>query len=283
MTWNAFSILSILSLTGCSSFLDTAYLTGPLELDSDISTAKNITTQGFNFYPFELSDAKVTSEDFNAMQNLTTKELVTAGFRNQLALNVTPGNNEHHKSGFFIAYIPADEIDIEDKKAINSYVKTHYYKPAIEKYMVNEPKSTVYKTRYVDEESLLMQGSICNSDAALRIKSVGYNATAECDMGYIEDKQTFNGIRYATVETMPFTPETKATRYIVATAPWSYIDIPVLKNISTNMFWAYVPKLNADNSQITSASGHRYTFLSFPYVTSKNNSAYLFAIQEKLN
>lgn len=241
MKTNIFKIMSLstlLLLSGCSARYLSSSDPAPVSPDTTDSVAMQSLKQGLQFIPWKMEDTLVAEDSTLSSGNIVYSTAIIGGVISGLSgswLNVASfAPNPKRDYMYITAYVPADNIDISDKKAIEAYIRSNYIVPAINRFIANE-KDTNYPTKLVDKNKLTYSGNICR----FMQDDVDLAAKKTCTMG-----DTYHPIRYATPESgLIFEPEVNAKRYIVATtvANGYFHQAMYIPYIDTNMIFTYVP------------------------------------------
>lgn len=244
----AITTAAILALSGCATNPKEFDFTPKAVNESD-SFAMQVLKSSYN--PGLLFDMKDTELPEDAYQNVLDYGTSSAiGLMAGGALGALKGlgwaalfntsSHPHLDYIHYIAYVPADDIDITDYDAINSYIKKNYLYPALESYVASDENKKLERPveilDYANGE-FNIKGEACY---ALQYGTPNYES---CQLFW---NQNTLSIRYATAETgLPFKPSVKANRYIVA----RIVDLRLgssilLKHIKTDMMYAFVPALS---------------------------------------
>jgi len=235
---NVISLSALLLLQGCSARFLSASDPEPLTPDMNDSIAMQSLKQGMQHIPWDIKDTLVDKDDPLSSGSIVYSSAIIGGVIMGLSgswmnlASLAPNPKKDYM--YMTAYVPADNIDISDKDAINAYIKENYIVPAINRFIANE-KNTKYPTKLVDENKLTYSGNICRfmqDDEDLA-------ANKTCVMG-----DQYHPIRYAGPEFgLVFNPDITAKRYIIATAVAQSYFHPVMYSsyIDTNMIFTYAP------------------------------------------
>lgn len=249
------AVSAVLGLSGCATSQAKLDYT-PAPLNKNNSFAMQVLESGFNPYvPFDIEDAELPEDAYQNVLNYGTSSavgLLAGGAMGALkglgwAAVFNSGSNPAKSYIQYIAYIPAENIDINDKGAINSYIKKNYITPALESYIASdENKNQVRPTKLLDfaNGEYKIKGEACY---AVKIGEPEYDG---CQLFWNANTHI---IRYATTETgLPFKPTAGAGKYIVAriTDPRMRSSV-ILKHIKSELFYAYVPAMGYKTEHIS--------------------------------
>ncbi len=275
---------AILALSGCATS-PKEYDFTPKAVNASDSFAMQVLKSSYN--PGLLFDMKDTELPEDAYQNVldygtsSAVGLVAGGALGALkglgwaALFNAP-SHPHLDYIHYIAYVPADDIDITDYDAINSYIKKNYLYPALESYVASDENKKLERPveilDYANGE-FNIKGEACY---ALQYGTPNYES---CQLFW---NQNTLSIRYATAETgLPFKPSVKANRYIVA----RIVDLRLgssilLKHIKTDMMYAFVPALSYRAEHLSRLTKN-IVFEDTPSIIGKDASVNFFVTKKK--
>ena len=289
----ATAIIASTLLTGCAKHTAIPVDRSPMELNKDSSFAMQVLKSGYSYVPFDIDDAEVSQDAYQNKVSYGTSAAL--GFLSQggigalsglgLAAIINSGSNPSKGFIQYIAWVPADNIDINDKAAIDDYVKKNYFKPAVEAFMASDAaKNQPYPVEYLGyaNGTFKMKGQAC----AVKIMSYMKKSPMyekECAMFITGNTLP---IRYASSQVgLPFEPSIKANRYIVVRiADTSLTSAGILPFLQTDMMYAYIPGPSASQGAILDGVNSlapntmvRYT----PYVLGQGQKAYPFVKVKK--
>lgn len=275
---------TILALSGCATSPKEIDLT-PKAVNASDSFAMQVLKSSYN--PGLVFDMKDTELPEDAYQNVldygtsSTIGLMAGGALGALkglgwAALFNSSSHPHLDYIHYIAYVPADDIDITDYDAINSYIKKNYLYPALESYVASEENKKLERPveilDYANGE-FNIKGEACYP---LQYGTPNYES---CQIFW--NQNTFS-IRYATAETgLPFKPSVKANRYIVA----RIVDLRLgssilLKHIKTDMMYAFVPALSYRAEHLSRLTKN-IVFEDTPSIIGKDASVNFFVTKKK--
>lgn len=222
----------------------------PKQLDKSDSFALQVLKSSWEKIPFNIKDGEVpNAASYNSLSYATMGSLgllsnglfggmSSLGLTFFMNTNTHPGVDRIH----YVAWVPADDIDIKDLGAIRNYIHKHYFTPALEEFVNSDfNKNMKHPTTIVDDSTFetKITGDSCNPIVQwLGGDKFDYDST--CQLFWSGNVFPQN---YATVESgIPFTPEVKAVRYIVVRiTDINYLSVGVLAHLKSNMIHAYVP------------------------------------------
>ena len=280
------SILAVtLAVSGCASN-GTAEDPSPIELNKDDSLAMQVLKSGFDHVPFNIKDATLPEDAYHNAVGYGVSSglgLLAGGLGGALggfglAAIVNAGSNPNQDWIQYIAWIPADNIDITDTVAIDAYVKENYFKPAVDAYLASDMSKNVdHPVELLDyaNGTFEIKGEAC-TPIPLTEASTQYE---ECQMLWTENTIP---VRYASAtEGLPFKPSIKADRYIVVRIiDANYSSAGVLPFIKTDMMFAYVPSLGYEVNYLNRFAPNVVS-KQFPYVMSEGGIPNFFIKMKK--
>lgn len=235
-----------LALTGCASKPAQIDPT-PLPLNSTDSVAMQTLKSGFVNVPFDIDDAVVSSDAYQSKIGYGTS--AGLGFLAHggigaigglgMAAIINAGGDPSSDWLHYIAWVPADNIDINDRAAIDEYLKTNYMKPAADAFIASDfNKNMDHPTEFVSYQN----GTYKVKGGACWPIMHGKEKYGECTLFY---GNVVGVVRYATPESgLPFEPEVKAKRYIVVRYSDANLNTAVmLPYLKSNMVSVYVPAM----------------------------------------
>lgn len=264
-----------LALSGCAS--NKAIDPTPLQLNTSDSVAMQTLKSGFDYVPFDIKDAVVAQDVYDNKIGYGTSAglgfLAHGGIGALgglgMAAIINAGGDPNADWAHFIAWIPADNIDINNRDEINAYFKDNYLKPAADAFIASDfNKGMEHPTEFVSYENhgYRVKGSSCwpvmHGDAK-------YD---ECNL-FVGN--LLNVVRYATPESgLPFTPEVKANRYIIVRyTDAMYKMVGLLPYLKTNMVSVFMPAMGykAEHLNRFSSSDKPLVSQDTPFVIRKGN------------
>ena len=265
-------------LTGCKSTPPSD--PSPLTLNAKDSFAMQVLKSGFDYVPFDIEDAEVPEDAYqNALDYGTSAGLgfLSGGLSGSLsglgmAAFLNAGDNPQKGYIQYIAWVPADNIDIKDQSAIDSYIKKHYLKPALDSYIASKHNQNLERpAEFLSDAggTFRVKGEMCY---AVKIGNPEYDG---CQIFWTQNTQP---IRYATIDKgTPFTPSIKAKRYIVAKITDArFRSAVLLPHIKTDMMYAYVPTKTYEVEQINRLVAEPVIHREIPYIAGNKPKVSLF-------
>ncbi|MGP4987866.1 hypothetical protein [Pseudoalteromonas nigrifaciens] len=280
----AIATAAILALSGCATSPKEFDFTPKAVNESD-SFAMQVLKSSYNpGLLFDMKDTELPEDSYQNVLDYGTSSaigLMAGGALGALkglgwAALFNASSHPHLDYIHYIAYVPADDIDITDYDAINSYIKKNYLYPALESYVASdENKKLERPVEILDYANgdFQIKGDACY---ALPYET---HDNDTCQMFW---NQNTLSIRYATAETgLPFTPSVKANRYIVA----RIVDLRLrssvlLKHIKTDMMYAFVPGLGYRTEHLSQLTDN-IIFEDTPSIIGKDASINFFITKKK--
>lgn len=276
---------AILALSGCAT-TPIEYDLTPKAVNENDSFAMQVLKSSYNpGLVFDLKDTELPEDAYQNVLNYSTSSAI--GLMAGGALGALKGlgwaalfnSTSHPQLDYihYIAYIPADDIDITDVDAINTYIKKNYIYPALESYIASDENKKLERPveilDYANGE-FQIKGEACH---AVQHGTPEYEG---CQMFW--NQNTFY-IRYATAETgLPFTPSIKANKYIVARIMEPRLRSSILlKHIKTDMMYAFVPGLGYKADHVSRLTSNM-VFRDTPSIVGKDGSINFF-VTKKIN
>ncbi|MCZ4310965.1 hypothetical protein AB6D66_00185 [Vibrio pomeroyi] len=276
---SAVAALSI-TMTGCAS--NKQIDPTPVKLDKTDSFAMQVLKSGFDYVPFDIDDAEVAEDAYSNKVGYgasTTLGFLANGGVGALggfgmAAIINAGGDVRKDLMHYIAWVPADNIDINDKAAIDEYIKLNYLKPAADAFIASEHnKNMDHPTEFVSY-----------ADGEYRVKGGacwpimhGKEKYDECQIFWKHDVAP---VRYADAASgLPFEPEEKANRYIVVRISDAfYGSSVVLPYLKSNMIYAYVPAFGYKAEHLNRFAPADKPMVSnkIPFIAGKNSEANFF-------
>ncbi|HHY0525241.1 TPA: hypothetical protein ACVU4L_001896 [Vibrio parahaemolyticus] len=235
-----------LALSGCAS--NKAIDPTPLQLNTSDSVAMQTLKSGYDYVPFDIKDAVVAKDVYDnkvgygasaGLGFLAGGGIGALGGLGMAAI-INAGGNVQADFIQIIAWVPADNIDITNKAALDDYLKTNYLKPAADTFIASDfNKQMEHPTEFVSYK-----------DGSYRVKGGACWPVMHGDAKYGEcnlfPKYSVDVVRYATKESgIPFNPDVKADRYIIVRLTDGLLNTATfLPFIETNMVSAYVPAMS---------------------------------------
>ena len=269
-------------LSGCATqkFEDVPRDPSPQSIDKNDSFAMQLMISGFDKIPNGLKDIEIDQSavdadvvDYSVMTGLG---LLSNGGLGALtgfgwAALLNSGANYDSSFIYYIAYVPADDIDISETRKIQQYVRDNYIAPAMNAYMASDAsKNTEVPVQIISNVNNVytLRGSICLPKLK-KSRERHYNCN--------DPFESIIGNRYATIEKgVPFNPSIKANRYIVVRVVDSAMSsLGVAKNLQTDMMYAFIPKLNGYHADLVNEVIPN-TIINNPYILGKDNAIYPF-------
>jgi len=256
----------------------------PTALNQDDSFAMQLMDSGFNALPKGVKDTVIKEGDmtdshvvYKSIQG--TLGYLEDGFSGGLsslgwATLLHSGGGDDAKWIYYIAYVPADDIDISEKDKIEQYVRDNYLAPAIDAFMASDaPKK-------MDPPAEM----VSNINNVYSFKGAHCFPTFKSRDEYNNCGDPFERIvanRYATAETMPFTPSIKANKYIVVRIlDSSLTSLGAALRIQTDMMYAFIPtRLPVYKDMVNKVIPN--TILNYPYIVGKNGKSHYFLKTKK--
>lgn len=278
------TVLTALILSGCSNtngVLD-GYATdpSPQKVDYNDSFAMQLMKSAFVNLPDGLKDSKIKASELNT-DRVGTSSMVGLGFLAGGGIGalrglgwsmlINAGGEPDSKFVYYVAYVPADDINIDESKKVEQYVRDNYLAPAMDAYMDSE------ESKIIDPPAEI----ISNVDNVYKLKGAQciptLKKTHERHLYCDDPFEMVVANRYATIDKgMPFTPSVKADRYIVVRiVDTSLTSLAVAKNIKTDMIYAYIPSIEPYYSEIANKI-HPDMLKKFPYIMGKDKATYPF-------
>lgn len=276
---SAVAALSI-TMTGCAS--NKQIDPTPVKLDKTDSFAMQVLKSGFDYVPFDIDDAEVAEDAYSnkvgygASAGLGFLARGGIGALSGLGMSaiINAGGDIRKDYVHYIAWVPADNIDITDHAAINEYILLNYMKPAMDKFIASEHnKQMDHPTEFVSyaEGEYRVKGSSCWPVMH------GSEKFEECQMFWT---QNIAPIRYADSSAgLPFEPEVKANRYIVVRLTDAfYGSVAALPYLNSNMVYAYVPAFGYKAEHLNRFAPADKPLVSnqVPFIAGKNSEANFF-------
>lgn len=278
-------IATSLFLSGCMSAPKAPSDPSPIVLKPNDSFAMKVLKSGYDYVPFDIKDTKVPENAYQNTLNYGTSAglgLLSGGLSGSLsglgmAALMNLGGHPHKDYIHYIAWVPADNIDIKDTAAIDAYVKKNYLKPALDSYIASDYNQSLERPAEFLEDAegiFRVKGELCFPVMH------GKDEYDGCQMFW---KLGITPVRYATEKIgMPFTPSIKAKRYIVARITDArYRSAVLLGHIKTNMMYAFVPKLGYQAEQINRLVAKPVISEKVPYVAGMKPQVSLFIKPKK--
>ncbi|MDW2323229.1 hypothetical protein R7127_23465 [Vibrio sp. 1159] len=264
-----------LALSGCAS--NKAIDPTPLQLNTSDSVAMQSLKSGFDYVPFDIKDAVVAQDVYDNKIGYGTSAglgfLAHGGIGALgglgMAAIINAGGNVQADFIQIIAWIPADNIDITNKAALDDYLKTNYLKPAADTFIASDfNKQMEHPTEFVSYKD----GSYRVKGGACWPVMLGDAKYGECNLF---PKYSVDVVRYATEQSgIPFNPDIKADRYIIVRLTDGLLNTATfLPFIKTNMVSAYVPAMGykAEHLNRFSPSDKPLVSQDTPFVIRKGN------------
>lgn len=267
------ALISLL-LTGCSNKpIDTT----PIQLNKDESFAMQVLKSGFNTLPFNIPDAKLPESgyydtlSYKAIHTLGL--LANSGVGGLSSLGLVASGGIEKDLIHYVAWVPADNIEITESDTINDYIYQHYLRPAVNAFVTSDFNLKMqHPTKLVNNNSkeIKVTGSACWPIA------VADETDSECE---IFTRENIAAVRYASVESgLPFEPTVKANRYIVVRITGNFKSIGAIQHINSNMIYAYIPAIG-DTTKLDRLN--RFSPTNNPIVS--ENLAYVIGADRKVN
>ena len=278
--------MATITLAGCAS--------KPVEIDptprsvnKNDSFAMQVLEAGWvDRVPFDIKDADFPEDATGTKYDYTS--YATLGFlSNGLtgALGNTLIAGVMNAGGYpladnikWIFWVPADNIDINDKAAINDYIQSNYLKPALDEY-ISSPENTKMKEPLeflgMEDGKLKVRGELCWAHYDEKPENEYWHTC------YVVNNAP-TAYRYATPDVgIPFAlgNSDHAKRYIVAgaydTSNTSHILLPFIKS---KMTYAFVPGQGhkAHRYMRFTKEENRMFHDSIPYVVGMDKKVYPF-------
>lgn len=269
-----------ITITGCAS--NKQFDPTPVKLDKTDSFAMQVLKSGFDYVPFDIDDAEVAEDAYSDKVGYGTSAglgfLANGGVGALgglgMAAIINAGGDVRKDMMHFIAWVPADNIDINDKAAIDEYIKQNYLKPAADAFIASEHnKNMEHPTEFVSyaDGEYRVRGELCSPVV------LGTPYYDECQIFWKHDVAP---VRYADVESgIPFVPEVKANRYIVVRISDAfYGSVAVLPYIKSNMIYAYIPAFGykAEHLNRFAPADKPLVSNTIPFVAGRNSEANFF-------
>lgn len=274
---------AILALSGCAT-TPIEYDLTPKAVNENDSFAMQVLKSSYNpGLVFDLKDTELPEDAYQNVLNYSTSSAVglvaggALGALKGLGWAALFNSTSHPQLDYihYIAYIPADDIDITDVDAINTYIKKNYIYPALESYIASDENKKLERPveilDYANGE-FQIKGEACH---AVQLGTPEYDG---CQMFW--NQNTFY-IRYATAETgLPFTPSIKANKYIVARIMEPRLRSSILlKHIKTDMMYAFVPGLGYKADHVSRLTSNM-VFRDTPSIIGKDGSINFFVTKK---
>ena len=252
----------------------------PRSIDKNDSFAMQLMISGFDKTPNGLKDVEIdesaVDSDAVSYSVMTGLGLLSNGGLGALtgfgwATLLNSGTSYDSSYMYYIAYVPADNIDISETEKIEQYVRDNYIAPAMDAYMASDASKNIELPAQIISNVnnvYTLRGSQCLPKQP-KTQDRYYNC------GDPFEKVIAN--RYATIEKgMPFNPSIKANRYIVVrVVDTAMSSLGVAKNLQTDMMYAFIPKLNAYKAELVNEVIPN-TIINNPYILGKDNAIYPF-------
>ncbi|EPR7484011.1 hypothetical protein ACU8KO_002636 [Vibrio alginolyticus] len=275
-------IAASMALTGCASTAPSD--PSPLVLNKDDSFALQVLKSGFDYVPFDIEDTEVPADAYqNAVGYGTSAGLgfLSGGGIGALgglgmAAIINAGGNPQQDYIQYVAWVPADNLDISNKEGIDAYIKENYFKPALNSYIASEHNQKLDRPAEFLSESngtFKVKGEVCYP---VEIGKPEYDG---CQMFWTQNTLP---VRYATAEEgLPFEPSVKAEKYIVVRITDArYRSAVLLPFLQTDMMYAYVPALGYKAEQINRIAPNA-VHADIPYVAGKEPKVSFFIKPQK--
>jgi hypothetical protein len=101
---------------------------------------------GFDYVPFDIKDKEIPVDAYQSTIGYGTNvglDFLSGGSIGALAglgmaAIINAGGNPQQDYIQYVAWLPADNLEISDKAGIDAYIKNNYFKPALESYITSE-------------------------------------------------------------------------------------------------------------------------------------------------
>ncbi|MGI2184798.1 hypothetical protein ACRN9F_21535 [Shewanella oncorhynchi] len=275
-------IAASIVLTGCASTAPSD--PSPLVLNKDDSFAMQVLKSGFDYVPFDIKDTVVPDGAYqNAIGYGTSAGLgfLSGGGFGALgglgmAAIINAGGNPQQDYIQYVAWVPADNLDISDQASIDAYVKEKYFMPALESYIASKHNKHLERPAELISDAngtFKVKGEVCYP---VQIGKPDYNG---CQMFWTQNTQP---VRYATTkEGLPFKPSVNAEKYIVVRiTDASYRTAVLLPFLQTDMMYAYMPAMGYKAEQVNRLAPN-VAHPEIPYVAGKDPKVSFFIKPQK--